>query len=161
MKKKMKKAEKQSGSIHVAAEPQQGEATFSRWALFEKEVLAKVKDPEKCKAVIAQRQAHIDDDSHEADLVAAYIRLRLCDERQNPDSCCFFFTTAEITTWLQQATGTKLPINKATPFLRHLSIPELTYSKKNGVPGWVWRGRKASKEQKSIVFSKLRFIPPE
>jgi hypothetical protein len=139
--------------------PQGGGGTFSRWAKFEEAVLAKVEDPEKCKKVIALRQAQIDDDANEADLVAAYLRAQLREQKEDPETCCVFMTTPEITKWLQDAIGSKLPINKATPYLRTLAIPELRYSKKDGVPGWVWRGRKAPVGATAKVFSKLPFDP--
>jgi hypothetical protein len=153
------KAAGKSGSVHAAAGPQAEEPTYSRWAAFEAAVLSKVKDPKKCMKVIAQRQARVDDDSNEADLVAAHIRKKLKDNSEDPDTCCIFFMTPEITRWLQEATGTKLPINKATPYLRALAIPELRYTKKNGVPGWVWRGPRAKAKQSAVAFSKLGFFP--
>ncbi len=163
-KKKGKHAEtvKMSGSRHATTEQQNDEPAFSRWALFEGAVLSKVANTEKCKTVIAQRQIQVDDDSNEADLVAAHLRQKLHDKKQNPDTCCLFFTTAEITTWLQEATGNKyLPINKTTPYLRTLAIAELRYTKKNGVPGWVWRGRKGKPGQTATMFSKIGIIPPD
>jgi hypothetical protein len=154
-----KKAKPNAKSL--TSESQQDEPAFSRWALFEGAVLSKVEDPAKCKRVIAQRQSQVDDDSNEADLVAAYIRKKLRDKQQNPGTCCIFFTTAEITAWLQEATGTKLAINKATPYLRTLAIAELRYTKKNGVPGWVWRCPEGRPGKAATMFSKLGYIPPD
>ncbi len=142
----------------VPDEPQ-AETTFTRWSSFEKAVLSKVANPEACKKLIAERQAEVDDDSNETDLVVDFFRQKLRDENQNPDTCCLFFTTAEITDWLQKATGNNLPINKATPYLRALSIAELSYSKKTGRPGWVWRGSHAKPKKTATMFNKLRLIP--
>ena len=136
-KKKGKHAEtvKMSGSRHATTEQQNDEPAFSRWALFEGAVLSKVANTEKCKTVIAQRQIQVDDDSNEADLVAAHLRQKLHDKKQNPDTCCLFFTTAEITTWLQEATGNKyLPINKTTPYLRTLAIAESVTPRRTACP---------------------------
>jgi hypothetical protein len=152
-------AVKRSGAMRGAAEPQTNDAVFSRWASFEQAVLSKVNNPEQCKEVIAQRQVQVDDDSNEADLIVAFIRRKLQDKNENPDTCCVYFTTSEITACLHEATGTKLPINKATPHLRALAIVELRYTKKNGVPGWVWRGRQADINTPARVFSKLGYVP--
>ena len=138
---------------------QKDEPAFSRWALFERAVLSKVANPEECKRVIALRQSQVDDDANEADLVAAHLRKRLRDKVQDPDTCCLFFTTAEITAWLQEATGTKLPINKTTRTCDLRQYAELSYSKKNGVPGWVSRGRGARPKAIATMFSKLGHTP--
>jgi hypothetical protein len=94
---KAAKASNKSKPVHSAAKSPAEVPVFSRWALFEAAVLAKVKNPEVCKKVIAQRQAQVDDDANEADLVAAHLRKRLRDKGQNPDTCCIFFTTCEPT----------------------------------------------------------------
>jgi hypothetical protein len=150
---------KKVATEHPAVGQLETEPVFSRWALFEAAVLAKVVDPEKCKKVIAQRQTEIDDDANEAVLVAAYLRAQLREQKEDPETCCIFMTTAEIAMSLREAIGSKLAINKATTFLRTLAIPELRYSAKNGVPGWVWRGRKAPADATAKVFSKLPYNP--
>src|SRR4051794_28554899 len=96
---KAAEASKKSASLHADVKPEKAEPVFSRWALFEEAVLSKVKTPEKCKKVIAQRQSQVDDDSCEADLVGAHIRNKLRAKKQDPATCAIFFTTAEITDW--------------------------------------------------------------
>src|SRR4051794_7800276 len=92
--------------------PSEEPASFSRWAMFEKGVLSKVEHTEECKQVIAERQAQVDDEANEADLVAAHFRAQLREHRLDPETCRVFFTTAELTEWLVQATGMKsLAIN--------------------------------------------------
>lgn len=132
---------------------------FTRWGPFEGAVLAKLKKPARISRLIAKRQTDVDDESNEADLVASYFRRKLGNNRLDPSSCCVFLTTAEVTEFLIIATGTKIPVTRATPYLKNLVIPELAYTKKNGVPGWVWRGPKAGKKQRSVVFAKLNCIP--
>src|SRR5262245_11576821 len=95
-----KQQESEGSKPAKAAKAAKSVPEFSRWALFEAQVLAKVKFPEKCKKVIAKRQSQVDDDSTEAELVAACIRLKIRQKGQNPEVCCLFWTTAEITVWL-------------------------------------------------------------
>jgi hypothetical protein len=153
-------AVQKSGCTHEVSGPSTDEPAFSRWAQFEAQVLSKVKNPRGCMKVIAQRQEQVDDDTNEADLVAAYIRKILVDATHDPDTCCVFFTTAEITPWIQEATGMKgLPTNKTTAYLRRLGIRELRYSKKDGAPGWVWSGRAMKVGQTAKAFSPLKSIP--
>jgi hypothetical protein len=152
---------KPAGGKGPSTAPANGNAAaYTRWAAFERAVLSKVADPQKCRETILRRQQEVDADANESDLVAAYFRVQLRKRELDPETCVIYWTTAEVTEWLAAATGTKLPVNKATPYLRTLSIAELRYTKKTGVPGWVWRGRKAGKAQQPIVYSKLPYIPP-
>ena len=153
--------EKAGGATGPGGKHPEVASPYSRWAAFEEQVLARVEDPEKCMEVIARRQSQVDADSNEADLVAAYFRQQLHEARQDPQRCCVFLSTAEITKWLQEAIGSKLPINKTTPYLRALGIPQLRYTKKNGAPGWVWRGAKAPVGATAKAFRTLDCDPDD
>lgn len=142
------------------AAPPEGACTQTRWAAFEAAVLSKVSNPQKCLETILRRQQEVDDETTESDLVAEHFREVLRDQKCDPDTCCVYWTTAEMANMLNAAIGVKTPINKVTPFLRILAIPELKYSKKDGKPGWVWRGAKAKPNQSSAVFAKLKCLPP-
>jgi hypothetical protein len=143
--------------------PLEDQTAPSRWALFEDNVLSRVEKPEDCNRIIAQRQAQVDDDSHESDLVASFIRKKLHDNRQDADTCCLFFTIPEITAWINEALDSRksLANNKTTPYLRTLAIAELRYSKREGTPGWVWCGRSAKRGQTPISFNRLPYLPPD
>jgi hypothetical protein len=134
------------------------EAPYTRWAAFEDAVLAKVKGPDRCRELIRKRQAEVDDEANEADLVAAHFRLELREHDLDPARCCVFLSTAEVAEWLAAA-GIKIALNKITTYLNTLTIPELRYTKKNGVPGWVWRGPKAEKKARAVMFSRLPYVP--
>ncbi|MEI7686804.1 MAG: hypothetical protein WCL32_17430 [Planctomycetota bacterium] len=155
---------KKGGNVNteteVGSQSQPQAASYSRWAMFERDVLTKVGDADKCMALVAERQQQVDDDANEAELVASFIRMRIREDGHNPESCCFFFTTGEITGWVQDATGSKLPINKTTPYLRTLAITELRYSARGSGPGWVWQGKKAKANATALRYSKLRSMPP-
>jgi hypothetical protein len=109
--------------------------------------------------VIAQRQLDVDDDANIADLVAAYFRNQLKREGQHPETCNVFVPTTTVAEWLVAATGAKIRINRATPYLKMLSIPELRYTKQNGTPGWVWRGPQAAKTQQLVFLGAHRVSP--
>jgi hypothetical protein len=159
MAKKKKPRTSSFGEGQGAGRAMKAAATYSRWAPFEKAVLAKLTNYAECLTVIAQRQAQVDDDSNEADLVKAHLQKRLRDHELDPETCCVFFTTAELAAWVQEAIGSKLAINKTTPYLRTLGVAEMRYSKKSGVPGWVWRGLQARPGEPAKAFGKLLCDP--
>jgi hypothetical protein len=113
---------------------------YMRLALWENEVLAKVDDPAACQRVILQRQSEVDDDRQEAEEVAAQFRAELRRRGHNPDRECVFIPSAIAAAWLAMATGHRLAPNKATTFLKTLSISELRPTKITGRPGWRWTG---------------------
>jgi hypothetical protein len=128
---------------------------YTRWSSFEKEVLEKVNNPVECRKLILLRQEEIDDEADEADLVASYFRQIIRMKKHDPDHCCVYWPTAEIVDVVAKATGEKKKLTKVTPYLKELRIPELAYTHKNGAPGWIWRGHKASVNKSSAVFSTL------
>jgi hypothetical protein len=141
----------------VEASREEMSTPFTRWSAFEAAVLAKLCDPDSCRETILRRQGEVDDETNEAELVASHFRSELRVRGQDPAACCVFLTTGEATEWVQEATGAKIPITRTTPYLRTLAIVELRYTKKNGVPGWIWKGLKAGRKDKSVPLSTLRF----
>jgi hypothetical protein len=133
---------------------------YTRWAVFEQAILNKLEDPQKCRETVLRRQREVDDEACESELVSAYFRSQLRRHGQDPETCCLYWTTAEVTELLNTATGMRIAVNRATHYLRALSIPQLAYTKRDGVPGWVWRGPKANRRQHPVVFSKLPYAPP-
>jgi hypothetical protein len=141
-------------------QPGQRELAFvGRWPTWQHQVLAKVNDPDKCERLNQSRQEVLDDDAHERDLVVAEFRERLLDKRVEPDRAVVFIPIFVLADWLKLATGEQKALNKVTAYLRTLAIPELRYLKRNGTPGWVWRGCKASTKAKATTFDAIATSP--
>jgi hypothetical protein len=106
------------------------------------------------------RQAVLDDDEQERDLVVAEFRERLLRKNIDPDRAVVFVPTSIIHDWLQHATDERRSVTKVTPYLRTLAIAELRFaSKRNGVPGWEWRGRQAPKNAKAVHIERTTASP--
>jgi hypothetical protein len=133
---------------------------YTRWSIFERDVLGKVKDPDEVLATIIQRQAEVDDEASETDLVADHFRTELRQAGKDPEKCCVFWPTAQVAVWVTNAIGQKIAINKVTPYLKALQIAELSYLRLNGGPGWVWRGVKADRNEPATYFKSPRCLPP-
>ncbi len=116
------------------------DSAYSRWATWEQDVLAKVDRPDECLREILERQGAADADTGEAEEVAAEFCKRLRDEGHDPDRETVFIPSRQAAAWLKAATGQHRATNKATIYLGSLGLPELRKSKKDGTPGWCWRG---------------------
>jgi hypothetical protein len=72
--------------IALLKETRQPLNRYSRWSIWEQAVLSRVPDPSECQKVIEERQAEIDDDQTEADMVRAGIREELIRRGHSPDT---------------------------------------------------------------------------
>jgi hypothetical protein len=115
-----------------------------RWGAWAGQVLARVEHPQECLALIQQRQEAVDDDASEADLVACEFRDQLQQHGHDVTKDCVFITSGTAADWLKRATKTHWPTNKATSHLKSLAIAEMTTTRKDGKPGWRWRGPQAA-----------------
>jgi len=117
-----------------------------RWAAWAGGVLSRVGQPQECLAAIQQRQEVVDDDAGEADLVAAEFRDALRRAGHDPERGCVFVPSGTAADWLKAATRRHWATNRATAHLKALRVPELSPTKKDGRPGWRWRGPGAAAE---------------
>jgi len=120
--------------------------SFSRWAAWEQDVLARVGLSAACQRLIRKRQDVVDSDADEADLVMAQFHQELRQLGHDPDRGCVFIPSGDAADWLKTATKQHRATNKATAYLGSLAIRPLTKTKKDGKPGWKWRGEKATAE---------------
>ncbi len=82
-------------------------------------------------------------DSAQAELVAGVFREKLTGFDHDPRTDCVFITSGTAAEWLRAATRVARATNRATAYLTTLQIVELSKSKKDGQPGWRWRGEAA------------------
>jgi 5S rRNA maturation endonuclease (ribonuclease M5) len=116
-----------------------------RWASWQSAVLSKLPRAEKCQKLIAERQASIDDDNEERDLVAGRFRGEILRCKANPETESLFITSFTACRWINRATNRNMSTNQASSFLRGLGVPELRKSKSNRKDrGWYWIGRESN-----------------
>lgn len=77
---------------------------YSRWGLWERDVLEKLPEPNEVQQVIRERQAEIDTDAEETGLVADYFQSRLEDLHYDTDTERVFIPSRIATQWLTEAT---------------------------------------------------------
>jgi hypothetical protein len=130
---------------------------FTRWGPWERDVLACVGDPEGCQKLIAERQASIDGDQEESDLVREAFVLALRAAGHDPDTATVFIPSARAAEIVNEATGEQRPTQRASAYLLTLTIPELWKSNAtDGGRGWRWTGKDAPPGQTAEPFFKGR-----
>jgi hypothetical protein len=117
-----------------------------RWAAWAGDVLSRVENNEECLAEFQRRQEAVDDDNEEAELVAAEFADRLREAGHDPESACVFIPSRIAAEWLSAATRQSCSTNKASAHLKALRLPRLEKTKKDGCPGWRWRGVNAQED---------------
>jgi hypothetical protein len=127
-------------------------ARYSRWSSWEAQVLACVEDPGACQRLTAGRQAGIDGDQEDADLVRDALVAELRARGHDPDTDVIFLPSAEAARIVNDATGEKRATNKASAYLGTLAIGELRKgSWSDGSRGWRWLGRGSSPGQAAVM----------
>ena len=127
----------------LRAGPVQELTTHGRWGAWERAVLSRVAEPAECQKVILERQEEADDDASEAELVRGYFVEELEDRSHDVKGDVVWIDSQTAAEWCNHALGDKRATNKATNYLRGLSIPELQYSRRGHGRGWIWRGSAA------------------
>lgn len=115
-------------------------AHYCRWGAWEALVLARLSDPAALQALIQKRQADVDDDAAESDLVRGAIAEALVRGKFDPEGQAVLIPSQRLAVIVNDATGEKRPTNKVSAYLKTLAIPELRKSDRGGGRGWVWTG---------------------
>jgi len=123
-------------------------ARYTRWGMWEREILERLPEPADAQQVIQERQAEIDSDTDEANGIVETFTHKLADLGYNVDSDRVLIPSAVCVQWLSESTGR--PYN-ATSGSRHLQqlIEEGDFPKLRKNPtrqfgrGFVWEGGQA------------------
>jgi len=127
-------------------------AEYSRWGAWEQEVLACVPNAYECQSLIEQRQAAVDGDQEDSDLIRAAFVTELRDRGHEPDKEVIFIPSKEAATVVNQASGENRPTQRATAHLQTLNIRELR--KSNGIDGsrgFRWTGHQSAPGQHAVM----------
>lgn len=117
-----------------------------RWTTWSAFVLSKVENASRCEALILRRQVEVDDDQDEANLFAENIRRNIRRRGKKPDICHLKIPTRLIREWLAEIEPVSL--NKVTPLLKKLGIPELRRPARTSKESyWIWKGLKSTQNK--------------
>lgn len=120
---------------------------LTRWAAWESGVLSKVDRAEECQRTIIDRQGVIDEDNSDRDLIRDYICKQISGVGGDPDTSLFQIPSALMAEWVSTATRTNYQTNRATTFVKGLSIAELTPARDKHFRGWIWCGSNSTERE--------------
>jgi hypothetical protein len=131
--------------------------SFTRWASWEEEVLAACPDPAACQRLVAIRQAAVDCDQEDADLIHDAIASMLRDRGHDPDQDVIFLTSKELTPVVNEALEERRTVSQTSKYLGTLAIAELRRSSKHGrkARGWRWAGTKSDAGQAAVPLNSV------
>lgn len=118
---------------------------FSRWGIWERDILGRLPNPEGLQKLIQERREEVDDDSEEARLIRDAIADEIRERGHGEPECAGVRIPASIITELMsKALGEKLTTTAAGTKLKAIAgaIPELRKAKYCGRKVWVWHGEK-------------------
>lgn len=127
---------------------------FTRWASWERNILARCENPEALQKLIESRSGESDQDRETAQSILEYFSDRLSHYGFDPDSDRVHVPTRVATEWLSEAVGKEFNKRSASSTIKNLidggSIKNFkpNPSRKNG-RGWVWNFDLAPTNQKN------------
>ena len=113
-------------------------AAASRWSSWEKEVLTKCSDFDKCQAEIAKRVESIDSDDDDAFEIEGLFRQKLLGRKHNPDAQNIKIPTSDAAAWYSEYHGKKLDPSMATALLKTKPVKRLRYKRLKDERFWLW-----------------------
>ena len=130
-------------------------AAQTRWAAWEREVLARCTNRlGAVQSLVRERQADLDVDDDEVDLIREAFREEVAKRDKQPDTSSMVFSSSEVAELLQRVLGVPYSTIKASRHLGRLGIPELTKYDRKDRRGWLWTDLDAS--QRSAEGSRRR-----
>ena len=123
---------------------------YTRWSVWDQDVLARLNDPDACQELIGARREDVDDDKAEAEIVRDYFVAELRRRGHESDRETIFITSAIAAKLVNDATGERRPTPRATTYLGTLHIGELRKSNRAQTRGWVWKGMDAPQDEKAL-----------
>jgi hypothetical protein len=132
--------------IGILRGPQRMPAGFSRWGVWERDVLSRLPDPTEAQLVIAERQQATDADSEEADAIEDHFQIRLTKLGYAASRDAVFIPSQIACQWFAEATGERGVTTPAISRRLRQAISEGTLRRlrENACGSWgrgfVWMG---------------------
>lgn len=96
-------------------------ARYSRWASWEKDVLSRLADPSEAQALIAERQAVVDVEQEESDIIEDFFATQLRKLGYDAERDIIHVPVAVAARWFNWATGEKRGVTGASTTLKQMS----------------------------------------
>jgi hypothetical protein len=130
---------------------------YSRWSVWEDGVLSRCGKPDECLNLILERQAEIDADQEEADIVRGAIVAQLKKHGHEPAEVVAWFPSEVMAEVVNKVTGESRAPNRVTQYLNTLRIAELSKKEYREARGWLWRGAQAKEGEPHVHIGGFKF----
>src|SRR5262249_23183183 len=117
---------------------------------WSRDILTKLDDYLEIEKEVLARQKTMDDDQEEKNMIIEFFRGKLEDLGHDADRDKILLPSTIIADWVSEATREKYATNRASAFLKGLSISYLSKSDRNGKRMWLWTGGHSDKHKDSI-----------
>jgi hypothetical protein len=116
---------------------------FTRWASWEREILARLKNPRAVQQLIRDRTKNADEDHHTSEAISECFAFHLQQLGYNPTEQKIHIPSKVAAEWLTEATGREYSQRSALAQIKNLidggSIKNLTRNASNKFgKGWIW-----------------------
>jgi hypothetical protein len=133
----------------------------SRWAAWDSQVMARLPEPTEVAQLLADRRHEVDEDSAEADVVREAFVVELCRRGHRPNREAIWIPSIIVAGIVNEATNElRRPTNRATAYLRTLTISELRESRRGQGRGWAWRGEDTEQGDVTVPINPVGGLDP-
>jgi hypothetical protein len=130
---------------------------YSRWAVWEDQVLSRCENPDECLRVILERQSDMDADQEESDMIREAFATQLVRHGYRPAEVVALFSSEAMAAVIKEATGEPRARNKASAYLNTVKPAEMAKCDKRDSRGWLWSGALARPEQEPVRISSFKY----
>ncbi len=120
---------------------------YSRWGDWERDVLSRLPEPTEAQQVILERQAIVDVEADEAELVQDFIKQKLLEFRYDVDADRIFLPSAVLARWYNWATNENHSVIGISRMLKQKidegKMPSLSRCGRSYGRGLLWTGENA------------------
>jgi hypothetical protein len=139
--------------------PKETMTTFTRWGHWEREVLARVAEPNGLLQLIQERRRAVDDDEDEAEMLRDAIVHAIRSDGCNPETDTIWIASDFLQSLVARALGEPLSAKKAASKIKDFQghLTELSISRRETARGWLWKGKSASASKYPHILKKPIF----
>jgi hypothetical protein len=132
----------------------------NRWGPWQKEVLARVPDPEKLQKLLDERSEDIDEDQEEMMAMQEAIANAIRTQGYDPATHRIKIKASHLAKIANEALNEKMRPNKATAYVRQLQIPEMRGRTRDGGRYYYWHGKDAEADAQAMALEDPVPAPP-
>ena len=141
--------------IATLAEEPAAMKSATRWSSWERDVLSKCSDFDKCQKLIADRVGSIDADDDDAFEIESAFRHKLMDRHHSPDEETIVIPSAIAAAWFSEYKGKRFDAATATAILKTKPLKRLRYKRSKAARHWLWQSADENPSDRPVNLAPL------